>query len=57
MRPTLLAIACLAAASALQAETPQPAKGGIAWEASFDQAKTKAAGEGKLLFVEFLTDG
>ncbi|MEK7469928.1 MAG: hypothetical protein AAB074_21375 [Planctomycetota bacterium] len=57
MRPTLLAIACLAAASSVLAETPQPAKGGIAWEASFDQAKTKAAGEGKLLFVEFLTDG
>lgn len=57
MRPMLLALASLAAASAALAETPQPAKDGIVWEASFDQAKTKAAGEGKLLFVEFLTDG
>ncbi|MCE9584407.1 MAG: hypothetical protein K8T20_18115 [Planctomycetes bacterium] len=57
MRPVLLAIACLAAASSGRAETPQPAKDGIPWEASFDQAKTKAAGQGKLLFVEFLTDG
>lgn len=53
MRPTLLAIAFLSAASSALSEPP----GGVAWQASFDQAKTKAAGEGKLLFVEFLTDG
>ncbi|MBI2922199.1 MAG: hypothetical protein HYY18_14195 [Planctomycetes bacterium] len=53
MRTTLLAIALLSAASSGLAEPP----GGIAWQASFDQAKTRAAGEGKLLFVEFLTDG
>jgi len=57
MRPTLLAIALLSTASLALAEPPQPAKGGIVWETSFDAAKTKAAGEGKLLFVEFLTDG
>lgn len=57
MRLMLFAIACLSAASSGLAQTPQPEKGGIAWAASFDQAKTKAAGEGKLLFVEFLTDG
>ena len=57
MRPLLLALAVLAAASSSRAETPQPAKDGIPWEASFDLAKTKAAAEGKLLFVEFLTDG
>lgn len=57
MRPMLLAVACLSAASGALAETPRLEKGGIPWEASFDQAKTKAAGEGKLLFVEFLTDG
>jgi hypothetical protein len=57
MRPLLLSIAFLAAASSLFADPPQPAAGGVAWEANYDLAKTKAAGEGKLLFVEFLTDG
>ncbi len=57
MRPMLLALAVLAAVSDGRAETPQPAKDGIPWEASYDLAKTKAAAEGKLLFVEFLTDG
>ncbi|MCC6739921.1 MAG: hypothetical protein IT452_12810 [Planctomycetia bacterium] len=55
-RLLLLAFALLSAAPA-GAETPQPAKDGIPWEASYDLAKTKAAAEGKLLFVEFLTDG
>lgn len=56
-RPLLSAVAVLIVAACGRAETPQPAKDGIAWEASFDLAKTKAAAEGKLLFVEFLTDG
>lgn len=57
LRPFLFAIAFTTAASGILADPPQPAKDGIVWEASFDLAKTKAAAEGKLLFVEFLTDG
>ena len=60
MRFTPIAIALFAAASAASAEPPKPAqpeKGGIVWEATYDLAKVKAAGEGKLLFVDVLTDG
>lgn len=57
MRLVLLPLAFFAAASGALAESPQPPKDGVPWEASYDQAKLKAAAEGKLLFVEFLTDG
>ncbi|KAF0244482.1 MAG: hypothetical protein FD180_2443, partial [Planctomycetota bacterium] len=53
MRVVPIAIALFIAASLATAEPPKPAqpeKGGIVWETSYDQAKAKAAGEGKLLF-------
>jgi hypothetical protein len=60
MRAAPIAVALLVAASAALAEPPKnagPDKGGIVWEASYEQAKARAAGEGKLLFVDILTDG
>jgi len=50
---------CLSALSALAEppKTPPGPNNGIAWEANYEQAKLKAAGEGKLLFVDILTDG
>lgn len=30
---------------------------GYAWEANYEQAKLKAASEGKLLFIDFWKDG
>ena len=30
---------------------------GYAWEANYEQAKLKAASEGKLLFIEFWKEG
>ena len=59
MRVLLIAVALVVATLPLGAEPGKGAPGNsaIAWEAAFDAAKAKAAGEGKLLFVDFLTDG
>ncbi|MBI2923250.1 MAG: hypothetical protein HYY18_19515 [Planctomycetes bacterium] len=59
MRVLLIAVALAVSTLPLGADPGKPAPGnsGIAWEAAYDAAKAKAAGEGKLLFVDFLTDG
>lgn len=60
MRVLLIALALAVSAGRLPAgpgKPAAPANDDIAWEASFDAAKAKAAAEGKLLFVDFLTDG
>jgi hypothetical protein len=58
MRLSHIAVA-LSVATAAFAEPPKnpPGQGGVVWEASYELAKQKAAGEGKLLFVDILTDG
>ncbi len=60
MRALPIAVALLLSASFAVADPPknaQPAQGGVKWEANYEQAKAKAIGEGKLLFVDILTDG
>ncbi len=60
MRVMPIAVALLLSASVAVAEPPkkaQPGAGGVVWEANYEQAKAKAIGEGKLLFVDILTDG
>lgn len=60
MRFMPIAVALLVAASAGFAEPPKAPpnqKGGIQWEANYEQARARAIGEGKLLFVDILTDG
>ena len=54
-----IAFALVVALSALAPLQPKkPAKGleGYTWEKDFEQAKLKAAAEGKLLYVDFYTD-
>jgi hypothetical protein len=51
-------VAALLAAGPGPAQPKKPAKlpEGYVWEKDFEQAKLKAAAEGKLLYVDFYTD-
>ena len=60
MRPLVVTLALIVAASIASAEPPKKGAGklppGYAWETNFEMAKLKAAESGKLLFLDFFTE-
>ncbi|MEK7470282.1 MAG: hypothetical protein AAB074_23170 [Planctomycetota bacterium] len=60
MRAFCLALCVVAFALSAVADGKKGGKAppaGYAWEANYDQAKLKAAAEGKLLYIEFWKEG
>ncbi|NUN47997.1 MAG: hypothetical protein HUU15_04105 [Candidatus Brocadiae bacterium] len=60
MRKTVvLALAAAFATAAIAGDKKGGSKhpAGYAWEENFENAKTRAAAEGKIIFIDFYSDG